>query len=667
MCEKSSPSQASSENRAWGTAAVFRSQRGSKGLRDEANLCAMALDRNPKGEIPAKKMELCASKAGRKDVHMPPIRGWGMTRHIGFRVCGAAIMSLLVAVVAQLVEGQSLHSVVEPRARVFPAVGPGVTALKRDSSRRYYILAKPATVVSIYGSDGNLIGQIPNANSHGAIIRYAVDIDLGSDGLLFVADRGANAVEVFNPDGSIVTRIPVVAPTSVVALPDGQFAVTTLTSKHLIQIMDEKGQLVRSFGETANQEDTEKQSLIDWGKIVGGSAGDIYFAFTSLPDPILRKYDRYGYVGYETSVPKNLFETGETAPNDKVEFSLNLTHLSLSDQTTGWISMGSSGDVKFGGGVGTGLSRVLGSGGSFGRAATQPSMWQPGSGNTPGGVGGGTFGGMFSGQVTNQGTQFQFGAGKISSLRGGTRGRNGGGTISDQATPRGAMLQFFGSGTDNTDQYTRQEYSLSAQGWGAGGDTEVLAFTGGDSGPQSGISGETYGGTGVGQDFPLSAAFVYGALFNSVSFRPQGPPGGLPGRLPGGGPRFDHSDLEGSGAKGPDAGTHFGEPHFGPHGRFGAGEADLTATVRVNLGDLGRNSADKPVITASGVDPSSRELWAGIGNSLIHFSQDGNPIEIYYLTMNGSGPLKPSAVLVEPDRFLIAADPWGIFEFARPK
>jgi hypothetical protein len=87
----------------------------------------------------------------------------------------------------------------------------------------------------------------------------------------------------------------------------------------------------------------------------------------------------------------------------------------------------------------------------------------------------------------------------------------------------------------------------------------------------------------------------------------------------------------------------------------------------VNLGDLGGASTDKPAITATAVDPSTGELWAGIGDTLIHFSKEGNPEEVYYLTMKGGGALKPTALLIEPDRFLIAADPWGIFEFPRAK
>ena len=578
-----------------------------------------------------------------------------MSRHTVLAVCGTAI-AILLAALARPSRGQSLHSVVEPRARVFPTVGPGVTTLKRDASGHYYILAKPATVVSIYDPGGKLVGQIPNANSQGAKIRYAVGMDLSPDGHLFVADRGANAIDIFSPDGSIVARVPVVAPTSVVALTDREFAVTTLTSKRLIQVMDEKGHLLRSFGDPIDVEEIAEEGspakpLNDWGKIVGSSAGDIYFAFTSLPDPLFRKYDRNGYVGYEASVPQNFFATGATTQTDRVEVRLNLTHVSLSEQTNGWISLGSSGDMKFGGGMGTGLSRVLGPGRSLGRAVMQPTMSQPGFGNTPGGVGGGTIGGTFTGQITDQGTQFQMGVGNIGSLRGGARGRRGGSVTADQETdqepPQGGSLQFFGSDNDATGESSTQE----------------LGFMAGDSSTQGKNNADNYGGTDISQDFGLSAAFFYGTL-NSVTFQPPGAFGGIPGGIPGGGMRFQHQGPGGFGAGG-SSGAHFGESHFGPHGHFGAGESDLTATLRVNLGDLGRNSLDKAAVTATSVDPATGELWAGVGDALIRFSEDGNPIEIYYLTLKGGVPLKPSAVLVEPDRFLIAADPWGIFEFAR--
>jgi hypothetical protein len=89
--------------------------------------------------------------------------------------------------------------------------------------------------------------------------------------------------------------------------------------------------------------------------------------------------------------------------------------------------------------------------------------------------------------------------------------------------------------------------------------------------------------------------------------------------------------------------------------------------LRINLGDLGRASAnERPEITAVAADPQTHEVWAAMGDTVVHFSRDGSPVGIYYLTLAGGDSLKPTALLVEPDRLLVAADPWGIFEFARP-
>jgi hypothetical protein len=583
---------------------------------------------------------------------------------MGLRLSGAIVLGLLLGSLSQPVKGQGIRSVVEPRSRVFPSVGPGVTALKRDSAGRYYILAKPANVISIYDRDGNSIGQIPNAKSQGAI-KYAVDIDLGQDGRLFVADRGANAIEVFSPDGALAARIPVVAPTSVVALSGGQFAVTSLTSTHLVQIMDERGKVVRSFGDPAYvEEDAGKDRVIDWGRITGDSAGGVYFAFTSLTEPTLRKYDRFGYVAYETEVPESFFQSGATGPRDRVELGLNVTDLSFSERTTGWFSVGSSGDVKFGGGVGMGLNEAFASGGGFGRGGAQQGAWQSNAGGVPYNFGSGSLAGMASGQISSQGAQFHLGMGSMSNPMGGGRGRGGGGggggTFSDQVTDDGGTLQFFGAGNSlaATQDDSGGELSFNAQDLGA------------DVGPGSDVFGSldangnlVPGPIGFQPTFGSPGAFAAWSIFNARDFRPLGGPGGPGGSADGSG--FDRQRFAGSGAgAGPeDLGPR---AHFGPHGRFGAGTTGVTATARVNLGDLGPNSTDKPQLTAVSVDPATQEMWAGIGDTLVHFNSDGSPMEVYYLTMSGGVSLKPTAVLVEADRFLVAADPWGIFEFDRP-
>ena len=595
-----------------------------------------------------------------------------MACRTGFGVLAAVVAGLLLASSFPSAKGQEIRSVVEPRARVFASVGPGVTALKRDSAGRYYILAKPATVISVYDAEGNRIGQTPNANSHGAVIRYAVDIDLSSSGNLFVADRGANAIEIFSPDGSLVAKVPVVAPTSVVALSGGQFAVTSLTSTRLVQIIDERGKVIRSFGDPQyiTEDEAGKDRVIDWGKITGDSAGGLYFAFTSLPQPTVRKYDRFGYVAYETALPDNFFQAPDTGARDRVEVGLNFTELGLSERTGGWFSVGSSGDVKFGGGLGMGLNQVFASGGGYGRRYGQGSS-QSGFSGIPYNFGNDSLGGTVSGQLSAKGAQFHVGMGTMSGASGGGRGRGSGagGSFSDQSTGQGGgVLQFFGAGNsfaatqdDSTAEpsFTSQDLTLDASSA-----TDVFGSLDANGNPVA-------AGIGSQPAFGSPGAFTAWSILNARDYRPRGG-SGFGGPAGAGRPSGAATSLAG-GANAPGARlADFGSPgiepraQFRPHGRFGAGTTEITATARVNLGDLGPSSGEKPQITAVSVDPSTQEMWAGIGDTLVGFSKDGNPIGIYYLTMTGGAPLKPSAVLVEPDRFLVAADPWGIFEFDRP-
>jgi hypothetical protein len=197
-------------------------------------------------------------------------------------------------------QDQAFTREIEARARVFPEVGPGVSALKRDAAGRYYILAAPANTVLIYGGDGKRIGQIPNAQSHGARIVYASDIDVDVDGRLFIADRGANAVQIFSADGSLLATVHVTTPMSIAALSGLEFAATLLRSDHLLSVFSAQGTLVRAFGEepraTANPQ-------LSPGHVYGDGRSQIYFVFTDLPDPTIRKYDRFGQ--WHKKVPGN--------------------------------------------------------------------------------------------------------------------------------------------------------------------------------------------------------------------------------------------------------------------------------------------------------------------------------------------------------------------------
>jgi hypothetical protein len=191
------------------------------------------------------------------------------------------------------------------RARLFSELGPGLHALKRDSGGRYYVLAAPATAISVYGSDGKRVGQIPAANSQGAKIVFADDIDIDATGRLFVADRGANAVKIFKADGSLDTAIPVTAPTSVAALSSNEFAITSLRADRLVSIYNDQGKMIRSFGDPHDVPTGASSSrYINHGRLSSDPLGFIYFAFTYLPAATIRKYDRFGYSTYEILLPR---------------------------------------------------------------------------------------------------------------------------------------------------------------------------------------------------------------------------------------------------------------------------------------------------------------------------------------------------------------------------
>jgi len=220
------------------------------------------------------------------------------------------------------------------RARVFPEIGAGIAAIKSDGAGRYYMLAAPANAIAIYQADGKRLGAIPNANSRGAKIIYAQDIDLDSKGRILVADRGANAVKIFEPDGSLDAAIPFAAPISLVSLSGGEFAVSQLRSRQLFSIFDAQGKLVRSFGEVPGAAaGTARAESIIPGRIYGDAKDHIYFVFSGLPSLTLRRYDRFGFASYEASLPRSDFtpqaearrpatitiEQGDTTASTKAE------------------------------------------------------------------------------------------------------------------------------------------------------------------------------------------------------------------------------------------------------------------------------------------------------------------------------------------------------------
>jgi hypothetical protein len=584
-----------------------------------------------------------------------------MFRRSRWGIRGLSCVALFITAIAvpHPVNAQGFVSAVQSHKRVFPDITSGVTAMKRDSAGRYYVLATPPSVIWIYSPEGKRIGQIPRAGSETGKIQYAVDFDLDSDGFLLVADRAANAVEIFSPDGSLLKSIPVLAPTGVVALPDNQFAVSTLRSKRLVEILTDQGDLVRSFGDPADAGADPLKQLQNLGKVFGDGNADICFAFTSLPDPTVRKYDRFGYAATDVTLAANLYAPS-IAPeaNDRVQFGVNFSETSFSDSYNTWAAIGNKGDLFFGGGLSPGLGARIGEGPATAQSATA-SILSTGAplGAGGGGPGGTVGGGMVSAQGTFQANSLQFHLGG-KPKRSGTGDDSQGSPVLDGT---GNALLFTAPDSSSSDPFGSNNSSDSSEGLFSistpAGQGSNLGATGRGMGGFGG--GGLFGGMGLGQGL-FSGIGGFGQL-GGTSFG-GGPGGSSFGR------ETQAFSAPATGTEGPRGGLERGpgDMHFGGgHGRYGEGLYNLTGTVKVNLDHIGGASDDKPAITAVGVDRVSQDIWAAIGRVLVHFDKNGDYLGDYYIATPEGGPLRASAIIVEADRLIVASDSRGVYEFPR--
>jgi len=210
---------------------------------------------------------------------------------------------------------------IRAEARVFADIGAGFEVVKRDADGIYYVLSAPGRSIAIYDSDGERRGQFPNESSQGATIVSAEDIDFDSSGRMLVADQGANAVKIFSPEGTLDATIPLASPSSIAPLVNGEFAVAALGETPTINIYDAQGKRVRTFSSLpASARQFALTHYKSVGLMCGDLAGHIYFAYAFLPEPIIRKYDRYGAAIYEIPLTSDaiLPETfGQQQPAEK--------------------------------------------------------------------------------------------------------------------------------------------------------------------------------------------------------------------------------------------------------------------------------------------------------------------------------------------------------------
>ena len=228
-----------------------------------------------------------------------------MRKRVGFIVRGLAVMCLLACA------GRSILAQDEgdltAKQRVFPGIGPGLRTVKRGGDGRLYVLASPSPGLTVFDEAGKQVLSIAqlasspgSANASQALIAFGEDCDVDSDGKIYVADRGANLIRVFSPDGAPVRSIAVKNPVAVAALPEGEVAVATLREPHLVIVFDKTGREVREFGDP--EPIAERQELnryLNIGRLATDAKGHLYYAFAYLPEPTVRQYDHLGYAGQD--------------------------------------------------------------------------------------------------------------------------------------------------------------------------------------------------------------------------------------------------------------------------------------------------------------------------------------------------------------------------------
>lgn len=239
----------------------------------------------------------------------------------------AAVPGLFLSLPARAQEPYQYESDLLAKRQLYRDVGAGFRAIHLGPNGNYYVLTAPAPAVLIYDPSGKRIGQVPSQSgsaAKGAALLYGESFDVDHDGHVVVCDRGAKAVKIYSPDGTLAAAIPMPAPVSVVFLPGDEFAVASPDGDHLVTAYDLGGKIVRDYGdreEIADRADVNTQ--VNFGHLVADEMGNSYFSFDYLPEPTVRKFDRVGYLSLEISLKTLEFEPAAQAARKAIGRSEN--------------------------------------------------------------------------------------------------------------------------------------------------------------------------------------------------------------------------------------------------------------------------------------------------------------------------------------------------------
>ena len=192
------------------------------------------------------------------------------------------------------------------KRRLMPSVGPGLRAVKEGADGNYYVLSSPGASVTEFDAAGKLLRRIPSyeegkgpapASPDLRAISFGEDMDVDAQGTVYVADRGATAIKIWDAKGN-AREIKVNSPVALAALPEGEVAVSTLHEPHLVIVYDKNGRDVREFGDPEQiSERPELNRFLNVGILVTDGGAHLFYGFPYLPEATVREFDRFGYAG----------------------------------------------------------------------------------------------------------------------------------------------------------------------------------------------------------------------------------------------------------------------------------------------------------------------------------------------------------------------------------
>ena len=219
-----------------------------------------------------------------------------------------ALMCLLLSV-GRAARAQIDADLVAKR-RLFAPMGPGLKQIREGADGKIYVLASPSPGLVVFSPEARRLlsmreaaglsaAALAEAKASGEIlVEFGEDCDVDADGTIYVADRAANAVQVYSKEGRHLRTITVKAPVAVAAMPEGEIAVGTMLQENLLTVFDKSGRLVRDFGEP--EQLTARKDLnrfLNLGALATDAMEHLYYGFKFFPEPTVWEFDRFGYAG----------------------------------------------------------------------------------------------------------------------------------------------------------------------------------------------------------------------------------------------------------------------------------------------------------------------------------------------------------------------------------